>query len=131
MTAFLEDLVHPVNLIAALVSIAVVLAGVLYVTTNPRMVLLAAKNLRRNLVRTLLTSMAIMVLVMMVTLIWTVIFFLDQTMQEKSADFKLIVMERWKVPSQMPITHADYLNPESPKCLPELKELGIGAKDFM
>src|SRR4029077_8881755 len=102
-----------------------------YLITNPKMVLLAVKNLRRNLLRTLLTSMAIMVLVMMVTLIWTVIFFLDQTMQEKSADFKLIVMERWKVPSQMPVTHADYLNPESPKCLPELKELGIGAKDFM
>jgi putative ABC transport system permease protein len=131
MSAFFEDLVHPVNLVATFVSVAVVLAGLLYVFTSPRMVLLAAKNLRRNLVRTLLTSMAIMVLVVMVTLIWTVIFFLDQTMQEKSADFKLIVMERWKVPSQMPITHADYMNPESPKCLPELKELGIGPKDFM
>src|SRR4029077_18276446 len=102
-----------------------------YLITNPKMVLLAVKNLRRNLLRTLLTSMAIMVLVMMVTLIWTVIFFLDQTMQEKSADFKLIVMERWKVPSQMPVTHADYLNPASPKCLPELKEMGIAPKDFM
>src|SRR5262245_19367918 len=119
MQAFLDDLIHPVNLIATFVSLAMVLAGLVYVIVNPRMVVLAAKNLRRNLVRTLLTSTAIMVLVMMVTLIWTVIFFLDLTMQEKSADFKLIVMERWKVPSQMPITHADYLNPESPKCLPE------------
>jgi putative ABC transport system permease protein len=131
MSAFFEDLVHPVNLIATIVSVAVVLAGLFYAFTSPRMVVLAAKNLRRNPVRTLLTGMAIMVLVVMVTLIWTIVFFLDQTMREKSADFKLIVMERWKVPSQMPITHADYLNPESPKCLPELKELGIGPKDFM
>jgi putative ABC transport system permease protein len=131
MSPFLEQLLDPVNLTATLLSVAVVLAGIAYAATNPKMMLLAIKNLRRNLVRTLLTGMAIMVLVIMVTLIWTVIYFLDQTMTEKSADFKLIVMERWKVPSQMPVTHADYLNPESPKCLEELKELGIGPKDFM
>jgi len=132
MSAFLQDVLdNPVNLCAALISLAVFVAGIVYLVTNPKMVLLAVKNLRRNLLRTLLTSMAIMVLVVMVTLIWTVIYFLDQTMEEKSADFKLIVMERWKVPSQMPSTHADYLNPASPKCLPELKELGLKPKDFM
>jgi putative ABC transport system permease protein len=131
MSPFLEQLLDPVNLTATLLSVAVVLAGIAYAATNPKMVRLVLKNLRRNLVRTLRTSMAIMALVIMVTLIWTVIYFLDQTMTEKSADFKLIVMERWKVPSQMPATHADYVNPASPTCLPEVKEFGIGAKDFM
>ena len=42
---------------------------------------------------------------------------------EKSKDLKLIVTERWQIPSQMPLTHADYLNPASPKFLPELKGL--------
>ncbi|HWY87037.1 MAG TPA: hypothetical protein VNX28_09950, partial [Gemmataceae bacterium] len=132
MSAFLQDVLdNPVNLCAALISLAAFVAGIVYLATNPKMVLLAVKNLRRNLLRTVLTSMAIMVLVVMVTQIWTVIYFLDQTMEEKSADFKLIVMERWKVPSQMPSTHADYLNPASAKCLPELKELGLKPRDFM
>jgi putative ABC transport system permease protein len=131
MSAFLDDLSQPVNFIAVVISLVVILASLVYLIARPRMVALAAKNLRRNLVRTLLTSMATAVLVIMVTLIWAVVFFLDQSMQEKSADFKLIVMERWKVPSQLPITHADYLNPGSAKCLPELKEAGIGPKDFM
>ncbi len=132
MAAFFEDLLHnPVNLAALIISVLVVIAGLVAIVAFPRMALLGVKNLRRNLLRTLLTSMAIMVLVVMVTLIWTVIYFLDQTMQEQSADFKLIVMERWKVPSQMPSTHADYLNPASPKCIPEIKELGIQPKDFM
>jgi putative ABC transport system permease protein len=132
MAAFIENLLQsPVNMAALLVSALVILAGLAYIVTSPRMALLAVKNLRRNLVRTLLTSMAIMVLVVMVTLIWTVIFFLDQTMTEKSTDLKLIIMEKWKVPSMLPITHADYLNPENPKCLPLLKELGVEPKDFM
>ncbi len=80
--------------------------------------------------RTLLTSMAIMVLVVMVTLIWTVIFFLDQTMPEKSADFKLIIMEKWKVPSLLPITHADYLNPENPEMLAHAQGTGRRAERF-
>jgi putative ABC transport system permease protein len=132
MSNFLEELLaNPENLVALVISLLVAVAWLVYVLVSPKMVLLAFKNLRRNLVRTLLTSLAIMVLVIMVTLIWTVIYFLDQTMQERSADFKLIVMERWKVPSQMPPTHADYLNPGSSKCLPALKEAGLAPKDFM
>src|SRR5258708_21480653 len=109
MSLSLENLLeYPVNLIAVIIGVAVVFAGLVYAVTSPRMMLLALKNLRRNLVRTLLTGMAIAVFVMMITLIWSVMFFLDTSMQAKSSDFKLIVMERWKVPSMMPATHADY-----------------------
>ena len=121
---------NPVNITATLISALVIVAGLIYVITSPRMVLLAVKNLRRNLVRTILTGLVIMVLVAMVTIIWSVMSFMDSLMQEKSADFKLILSERWMLPSQMPATHADYLNPESPKFLPELKGL-YGPKDFM
>jgi putative ABC transport system permease protein len=131
MPGFFEKLLtSPVNLAATLISVAVVLAGLVYLVRSPKMVLLAAKNLRRNLVRTILTSLAVMVLVMMITLIWTVVYFLDQATTEQSANFKLIVTERWQLPSQMPLTHADYINPESPKFLPELQGL-YEAKDFM
>jgi len=131
MSAFFEDtLNNPINLIAAIISIVVVLAGLVYAITSPKMVMLAIKNLRRNLLRTMLTSLAIMVMVMMVTLIWTVVYFLDMATTEKAADFKLIVTERWQLPSQLPLTHADYLNPEKPKFIPELKSL-YQAKDFM
>ena len=132
MSLSLENLLeHPVNLIAVIISVAVLIAGLAYALLSPRMMVLALKNLRRNLVRTLLTGLAIAVFVMMITLMWSVMFFLDTSMQAKSADFKLIVMERWKVPSMMPATHADYLNPASSKCLQEIREAGLGPQDFM
>src|SRR5262249_27432767 len=56
--------------------------------------------------------------------------FLDASTEEKSQEIKLIVTERWQLPSQMPLTHADYLDPRSPKFLPELHGL-IGKDDFM
>jgi putative ABC transport system permease protein len=92
--------------------------------------LLIVKNLRRNLLRTALTSLAIMVLVILVTLIWTMVWMLGLITEDKAKDFKLIVTEKWKVPSQMVPTHADLLDPASPKCILP-KELGIEPKDFM
>src|SRR5215470_13137218 len=98
MATFFEDLLtSPINMIAAVISVIVIVLGIAYAVTSPKMLLLAVKNLRRNLVRTTLTGLAIMVLVIMITLIWTVIYFLDKSMTEKTANFKLIIMERWKV----------------------------------
>jgi putative ABC transport system permease protein len=94
--------------------------------------LLIVKNLRRNLLRTTLTSLAIIVLVFMVTLIWTMLFRLGRITEEKSKDFKLIVTEKWQIPSQMPSTHADYLDPDNPKCIFRGQPgLNIEGKDFM
>jgi putative ABC transport system permease protein len=95
-----------------------------------KFLLIIVKNLRRNLLRTTLTSLAIVVLVFMITLIWTMVYRLALLTEEKSKDFKLIVTEKWQLPSQMPATHADYLDPASSKCiLPP--ELGIKPTDFM
>src|SRR5215217_6072268 len=131
MPPFLESLFdNPISLIAAVISLAVCAAGAAFIAFSPRLFLLGLKNLRRNLVRTLLTCMATMVLVFMVTMIWTVIYGLDMATKEKAKDLKLIITERWQVPSQLPMTHADYLDPKSPKFLPELKGV-YGPNDFM
>ena len=124
-----------VNLVAALIGLIVIGAGAAYVIFSPRLFLLGVKNLRRNLLRTSLTSLAIGVLALMITIIWTIIYFIDLITVERSKDLKIIVTYKWSVPSQIPMTHADYLNPSSPKFLPELvdkygKKL-YGPNDFM
>ncbi len=74
-----------------------------------KLLLLIAKNLRRNLVRSVLTSFGIMFLVLVVTLIWSILTFLDQATTARAANFKGIVTERWRVPSQMPFAYAQSL----------------------
>src|SRR5262249_56376219 len=49
--------------------------------------------------------MAIMFLVLVVTAIWTVLKFMNEITQEKARDLKVIVTERWQIPSQMPYTY--------------------------
>lgn len=71
--------------------------------------LLVFKNVRRNLLRTALTSLGTMVLVLVVTLIWSVLSFLDQIMTEKANNFKVIVTERWQIPSRLPYAYASTL----------------------
>lgn len=131
MTYLLDQLLgNPLSLIALVVSAAVIAFGVYFIAFRMRLFLLGLKNLRRNLLRTVLTGLATMVLVFMVTVIWTVIFGLEQATREKAKDLKIIVTERWQVPSQLPMTHANYLNPSSPYLLPELEGL-YGPRDFM
>lgn len=132
MPPFVQELLaNPVSLVSLVISVTVVVAGIVYANLYPKLFLLILKNLRRNVVRTLLTCLAIVVLVNMVTMIWTVIYFLDQVTREKSADFKIIITERWQLPSQMPLTHAQYLDPESPQCIYDPRAFGIGPGDFM
>jgi putative ABC transport system permease protein len=132
MNALIEDLLtNPLTQVSALITLLPIVAGLVFLSVNPKLFLLIVKNLRRNLLRTGLTCLAIMVLVFMVSLIWTVVFTLDQVTTEKSKDLKLVVTERWKVPSMMPPTHGHYLNPSKPQFLSELKPLGIGPDDFM
>ena len=68
--------------------------------------LLILKNLRRNSLRTILTGLGTIVLVFVVTLIWSVLDFLNKATEEKSQNLKMIVTERWQIPSQMPFTYA-------------------------
>jgi putative ABC transport system permease protein len=67
------------------------------------------KNLGRNLLRTVLAGLAVMVLALVVTLVWSILVPLDLMMTEKTSDFKLIVTDRWQVPSQMPFAYANTL----------------------
>ncbi len=128
---FLEGLLDdPVTLVCAAISAAVALAGVAFVILNFRLFQLVVKNLRRNLVRTVLTCVATMVLVFMITMIWTVLFFMDLITKERAKDLKLIISERWQLPSMLPMTHANYLDPSHPQFLPELKGM-YGPNDFM
>src|SRR5687767_1131273 len=130
MDTLLDILESPVTAVCAAISITVLVAGVLFVVLSPRLFFLALKNLRRNLVRTLLTTTATMVLVFMITMIWTVLYFLDLVTREQSKNLKIIVTERWQLPSQVPMTYADYLDPRKPAFLPELKGM-YGDSDFM
>jgi putative ABC transport system permease protein len=130
MNFFIEDLLtNPLTQISVALTLAPLLAGLIFALVNPKLFLLIVKNLRRNMLRTGLTCLATMVLVFMVTLVWTVIFTLDRMTVEKSHDFKLIVTERWKVPSMMPPTHADYLNPLKSQFI--LDKNDVGPNDFM
>jgi putative ABC transport system permease protein len=110
----------PVNLAATIIALIVVFAGAAYIILAPRLFMLGIKNLRRNLRRTLLTMAAIGVLAFMITMIWTIIYFIDIATSERSKDLKIIITYKWSVPSQIPMTHAEYLDPASPKFLPEL-----------
>jgi putative ABC transport system permease protein len=71
-----------------------------------RYLLLVVKSLRRNLLRTSLTYLAAFVLVIVVTMVWSVLFYLDQIMMEKTKDLKVIVSEKWEANSQMPFSYA-------------------------
>ena len=68
--------------------------------------IIIVKNVRRNMLRTLLTSLGTMVLVLVITLIWSILHFLDRAMADKSSNFKVIVTERWQIPSRMPWAYA-------------------------
>ncbi|HZZ78856.1 MAG TPA: ABC transporter permease [Gemmataceae bacterium] len=134
---FLEIIRDPVNLTAALIGLIALFGGAAYLIVYPKLFMLGLKNLRRNLVRTLLTSTAIGVLAFMITMIWTVIYFIGLATTERAKDLKIIITERWQIPSQMPMTHASYLDPGPKGNLlselrgPDGKSLYYGPNDFM
>jgi putative ABC transport system permease protein len=130
MTESLERAVtNPATLASLVLSTMVLLAGLTFFVLQPSLFRIVVKNLGRNKVRTLLAALSTMVLVFMITLIWTVIHGLGEYTREKSRDLKLIVTERWQVPSLMPLAHGDYLNPESPNFI--LDKNDVGPDDFM
>ena len=70
-----------------------------------RGITMVLRSLGRNLMRTSLTYLAIFVLVWVVTCVWSVLDFLDKLTQEKDANMKGIVTEKYQVPSQMKPSH--------------------------
>src|SRR3977135_2636655 len=103
MESFLFEMQHNfITLGSVVLTLAVVIVGAVYAALRPRFLLLMVKNLRRNIVRTSLTFLATTVLVFMIIMIWTVLNFIEGQTTEKSQDFKLVITERWQLPSRMP-----------------------------
>lgn len=71
--------------------------------------ILIIKNVRRNLLRSILTAAGTMVLVFVVTLVWSVLWLLDLVTQDKTANFKAMVTEKWSIPSRLPFSYAEPL----------------------
>jgi putative ABC transport system permease protein len=75
----------------------------------PKFFILIFKSLRRNLVRTSLTYLATFLLVLIVSFIWSVLSFLDAQMRERAKDVKVIVSEKFQLPSMMPPSYENRL----------------------
>jgi putative ABC transport system permease protein len=116
---YLQDLLldNVETTVTVVLGLACVLLGLAFFILSPKLLRLIVKNLGRNLLRTSLTCLAIMALVFIVTMTWTVIFALVSFTRERDENFKLIITERWSLPSMMPLSHAGYLNPESSNCI--------------
>lgn len=71
---------------------------------------LMLKNIRRNLIGSIVIVLGTMVLVPVVIFVWSILAFLDEATAEKSKNFKGIVTERWRLPSQMPFAYAASLS---------------------
>lgn len=65
-----------------------------------KLLLLSWKNVRRNKLRVVLTSAALVLLASILCMVATVLFALNQITAEKSKDVKLIVTERYRIPSR-------------------------------
>jgi putative ABC transport system permease protein len=93
-----------------LVQVALELTGL----KSTKFFVIMLKNIRRNAVRTSLTFLAVFFFVAVFTTIWSVLAFLDAVTTERSKDFKIIVTERWQLPSQMPFAYASQLSEGAP-----------------
>lgn len=80
-----------------------------FVLTAPKFLVMMLKSLRRNLVRTSLTYLATFLLVLIVSFVWSVLSFLDAQTREQAASVKVIVTEKFQVPSQMPPSYENSL----------------------
>jgi putative ABC transport system permease protein len=72
----------------------------------PRFLLMLVKGLRRNPLRTSLTYLAAVVLVGIGTIVWSTLYILDQFMQGKANDIKVVVTEKWQANGAMPFAYA-------------------------
>jgi putative ABC transport system permease protein len=70
---------------------------------------LIIENALRSPLRTLLTALGTMMLVAVVTGVWSILEFLQKATEEKTSNIKAIVTEKWRLPSQMPVSYAPSL----------------------
>lgn len=81
--------------------------------TAPKFAVMIFKSVRRHLLRTSLTYLATFMAVLVVSIIWSVLVFLGRVTEEKSKDVKVIVTEKFQIPSQMPPRYANDLGAEA------------------
>ena len=106
-----DFLANPLNPIGA-VALALIL---LFAATYWEYTRFMLKSLRRNMLRSVLTALATAFLVLMVTLIWSVLAFIDRQTEAKSKDLKVIVSEKYQIPSQMPFAYYDTIAQGAPE----------------
>ena len=67
-----------------------------------KVTLLLFRGLRRSPLRTSLTYLALFVLTLVLTLVYTIVSFIGRATTEKDANFKIIMTEKYSIPSLMP-----------------------------
>ncbi len=96
-----DFLANPLNPIGAVACALILLFAAAYWEYTRFMI----KSLRRNLLRSVLTALATAFLVLIVTMIWSVLAFIDRQTEAKSKNLKVIVSEKYQIPSQMPFAY--------------------------
>lgn len=86
-----------------------------------KLLLMIFKSLQRNILRTSLTYLATFVLVLVVTMVWSILAFIDAVSSDKAEDFKIIITERYQIPSQMPLTYISQVQRVLETLPPELR----------
>jgi putative ABC transport system permease protein len=94
----------------------------------PKLMLMIFKSIQRNMLRTSLTYLATFVLVLVVTMVWSILAFIDAVTSDKAEDFKIIITERYQIPSQMPLTYISQVQAVLERLPPELRPT---SDDFM
>ncbi|MBN9519968.1 ABC transporter permease [bacterium] len=74
-----------------------------------KVALMLFRGLRRSPLRTSLTYLALFVLTFVLTMIYTIITFIGKATAEKEANFKIIMTEKYSIPSMMPPGYEDRL----------------------
>ena len=95
--------------------VAVAAALLLAILLHWEQTRLILRSLSRNPLRSVLTGLATFVLVLVVTLVWSVLAFLDRQTEEKSQNLKALVMDRYQLPSRMPMSYAANLGRGAPR----------------
>lgn len=75
-----------------------------------KFVVLVLKSLGRNKVRTTLTALAVAVLVLICSVVTTVTSAVEKSIHSKSGQTKLMVTEKWMVPSEVPLRYLQHLS---------------------
>jgi putative ABC transport system permease protein len=67
-----------------------------------KVLLMLFRGLRRSPLRTSLTYLALFVLTLVLTMVYTIVTFIGKATAEKEANFKIIMTEKYSIPSMMP-----------------------------